>query len=107
RLSTADSKSPGHDLEPNTVFAKFLGRSYNGHGKAVLQGPGVGVMAVKTPKHTAGRPGHDANSRTVERRAGGERMKESHVPARERRPRLRVGNVLAEILAKHERAFSL
>ena len=107
RLSSADGETAGHDFQAVTVLAQFLGCPGNGDGDAVAHGPGVRVVTVLTAPHAAGRPGNDANTGAVHGRAGGVRMKESHIAGGESGPDVRFWNVLAEVDAELKRAFGL
>ena len=104
RLAAAQGEAARHDFQAVAVLAQLLRGAGQGDGDAVAERPGVRVVAVEAPEHAAGRPRHDAHARSIDRRAGRERMEEAHVAGLERRSHVRLRNGLAEVDAKLVRA---
>ena len=93
RFTAAQREPAGHDLQPVPVFAQFLGGLDHRHRYAVAHRPRIGIVAVAAPPHASGRPRDDADSGTVDGRAGRKGMQESHVAGGERRAHVRLWNV--------------
>ena len=107
RLPAAQREAARHDLEAVAILAQLLRRFRDRHRHAVGQRPRVGVVAVLAAPHAARRPRHDAHARAIDGGAGRVGVQKPHVAAGQRFANALLGNGVAQVDPKLERARRL